>query len=75
MLISARLQEVGEMEVLFHEEGDVDGCDRKEEVSGVFLHHTHQLSVFLREAQDQLQREHSSSSEVSLGILALESQS
>ena len=63
------------MEVLLHEEGDIDGSDGKEKSALVFLHLLYEGAIFFHEAQDQLKGQYSSAPEVCLGVLALKTKS
>ena len=63
------------MEILFKEKENIDGCNSKKETGFVFLHGLNQLRMLLYEQDDQFQREHSSSSEISLRVLPLKSKS
>ncbi len=63
------------MEVVFHEEADVDGCDGKKEVTLIVFHLLHQLPVSLHKPQNQLQGQYPAASEVRLWVLALEPKS
>lgn len=67
-------QKVSQVEVLLHEESNVDCSDCKEKSCLVLLHHLHESPISLDEPEDHLQGEHPSSSEVSLGVLTLETQ-
>lgn len=67
-------QKVSQVEVLLHEESNVDCGDCKEKSCLVLLHHLHESPISLDEPEDHLQGEYPSSSEVSLGVLTLETQ-
>ena len=62
------------MEVVFHEEADVDGSDGEEEVAFVVFHFLDKFAVFFDESEDEVERQDSSSAEVGFGMLALESE-
>jgi hypothetical protein len=63
------------VEVLFHEEGDIDGSDGKEKSAPILFHLLYEGAISLREAQDQLEGQYSAAPEVCLGVLTLKTQS
>lgn len=72
LLVSAWNQWICQVEVIFHEKANVDGGDGKEEVSFIVFHLLDELAVSLDKPDDQLQWQDSSSSKISLRVLALE---
>ena len=72
--VFSRDKELSQVKVLLHEEGYVDGSYCEKEAGLVLLHDLHQGLVLLCEAQDELEGQNTSSPEICLGALALESQ-
>ena len=70
-----RDQKISKVEVLLHEEGDVDGSDRKEKPTLILLHLFDEGTISLDETQDQLKRQNTASPEICLWVLTLKTQS
>jgi hypothetical protein len=60
------------MEIVLHEEADIDGRYGKEEVAFVIFHLLYELSVAFGVSQYKLQRDDTAPSEVCLRVLTLE---